>query len=336
MRVRSKKEAGYEAFVVDGWNSLVNLFPTIVKVLAVVENEDKDGKNREQAWGLQVYFQSFAFVFYLHLMLTVLATTNTLSIALQRKDQDIVNAMNCVRATRNHLEELRRDGWDKVLAEAYAFCEKHDIVKLEMDEAYVDPKNIRKKTGITNKHHFQVECFNVVLDWLLQEFDSRFSETTSQLLVCSGSLNPRDSFRDFDAERLVSLAKLYPKDFDSKDLRELDHVLSFYISDVRGDDRFSNLQTIAELSQKMVETGKDKCYLLVYWLLKLVLVLPVATATVERIFSAMKIVKTYLQNCMGDDYMSHSLICYVEKLLMAKVTNDVVVRRFKAMAQRKY
>jgi len=43
---------------------------------------------------------------------------------------------------------------------------------------------------------------------------------------------------------------------------------------------------------------------MVYRLLKLVLVLPVATATVERCFSAMKIVKTYLRNRIGDSYMS--------------------------------
>jgi hypothetical protein len=36
--------------------SLVNLFPTIVKVLAIVEKEDRDGTHREQAWGLLVYF----------------------------------------------------------------------------------------------------------------------------------------------------------------------------------------------------------------------------------------------------------------------------------------
>jgi hypothetical protein len=192
-----------------------------------------------------------------------------------------VNDINCVRATRSCLDELRREDWDKLPTEVYAFCDKYDIAKLEMGEAYVDPKNVRKETGITNKHHFQMECFNDVIDWLLQELDSRFNETTSQLLVCSASLNPRDKFHDFNVERLLSLAKLYPNDFDSKDLRELDHILSLYITDVRGDERFSNLQTIAELSRKMVETNKHQCYPLVYRLVKLVLVLPVATATVE-------------------------------------------------------
>ncbi|WVZ64833.1 hypothetical protein U9M48_014302 [Paspalum notatum var. saurae] len=57
--------------------------------------------------------------------------------------------------------------------------------------------------------------------------------------------------------------------------------LGLYISDVRDDDRFSNLQTLAEFSQKMVKTEKLDRYPMVYRLLKLVLVLPVAIATVE-------------------------------------------------------
>ncbi|XP_062197623.1 uncharacterized protein LOC133900402 isoform X2 [Phragmites australis] len=316
--------------------SLVDMFPTIVKVLEIVEKDDKDWKHRDQASNLLEYFQSFDFVFYLHLMLTILTITNTLSLALQRKDQDIVNAIKCVRSTRCHLDELRRNGWEKVLDDAFDFCDKHDIIKLEMEDAYIDPKKRRKKSGITNKHHYEVDCFNDVLDWILQELDSRFNETSSQMLVCSAAFNPRDSFYDFNVENLISLAKLYPNDFNFGDLRDLSHQLCLYIVDVREDERFSNIQTIVELSQKMVETRKYLCYHLVYRLLKLVLVLPVATATVERCFSAMKIVKTYLRNRISDEYLSHSLICYVEKEEMTKVTNEVVVRRFMKMSGRRY
>ena len=91
------------------------------------------------------------------------------------------------------------------------------------------------------------------------------------------------------------------------------------------------MQTIAELSQKMVATGKHERYPMVYRLLKPVLVLPAAAATVERCFSAMKIVKTYLRNRIGDSYMSNSLICYTEK-----VTNEAVVRCFMKMQGRRF
>jgi hypothetical protein len=112
------------------------------------------------------------------------------------------------------------------------------------------PKKSRKASGITNKHHYEVDCFNEVIDCLVQELDNRFNETSSQLLVCLAAFNPRDSFHDFDVESLINLAKLYPDDFSSGDLRDLRRYLGLYIADVREDNRFSNINTISELSQK--------------------------------------------------------------------------------------
>jgi hypothetical protein len=63
--------------------SLVHLFPTIIKVLDIVSKDDRDWKNRDHASNLQVYFQSFDSIFYLHLMLHTLTTTDCLSQALQ-------------------------------------------------------------------------------------------------------------------------------------------------------------------------------------------------------------------------------------------------------------
>ncbi|XP_066317487.1 uncharacterized protein [Miscanthus floridulus] len=105
--------------------SLVDMFPTIVKVLEIVEKDKKDWKIRDQASNLLRYFQSFDFVFYLHLMLTILGITNTLSLALQWKDQDIVNAIKCVKATKCQLDELRKEKWVKLLDDVHGFCDKN-------------------------------------------------------------------------------------------------------------------------------------------------------------------------------------------------------------------
>jgi hypothetical protein len=85
----------------------------------------------------------------------------------------------------------------------------------------------------------------------------------------------------------------------------------------------------------MVDTRKHICYPLVYRLLKLALVLPVAIATVERCFSAMRIVKTYLRNRLSDDALEYNLICYVEKEDMRKVTNDAVINHFEILKNRR-
>ena len=50
------------------------------------------------------------------------------------------------------------------------------------------------------------------------------------------------------------------------------------------------MKGVSGFAQKIVETKRDTAYPL-NLLLKLALTLPVATATVERVFSAMKIIK---------------------------------------------
>ena len=65
---------------------------------------------------------------------------------------------------------------------------------------------------------------------------------------------------------------------------------------MRSNDEFLELKGIEDLARKMVETNKDVIYPLVYLLIKLVLTLPVVTATVERSFLAMKYIKNELRN----------------------------------------
>lgn len=65
---------------------------------------------------------------------------------------------------------------------------------------------------------------------------------------------------------------------------------------------------------------------LVYRLLNLVLILPIATATVERCFSAMKIVKTYRRNRIGDQFLNDCLVCFVEKDVFETITNEIVIK----------
>ena len=62
-------------------------------MLKFVEKDGPNDTKRRQARGLKDYLQDFDFVFHLHLMLIILGDTNTLSLCLQRKDHDILDAM---------------------------------------------------------------------------------------------------------------------------------------------------------------------------------------------------------------------------------------------------
>ncbi|XP_050920195.1 uncharacterized protein LOC127137815 [Lathyrus oleraceus] len=229
--------------------------------------------------------------------------THDLSQALQRSDQDIVNDMKLVNVSKIRLQAIRDNGWDSLLNDVSLFCEHNDIDIPDMDDTFqpTQKKSKRKMEKVSNLHHFQVGLYYEVIDRQLQELNNYFTEVNTELLLGVACLSPRDSFSTFDKERLIRLAQFYPSEFSQVELLTLDCLFENYFFDVCSDSEFSELEGIGDLSTKLVETKKHVVYPLVYLLLKLSLILPVATATAERAFSAINIIENRMRNRMGDD-----------------------------------
>lgn len=85
-----------------------------------------------------------------------------------------------------------------------------------------------------------------------------------------------------------------------------------------------------------METNKCKTFALVFKLLKLALLLPVATASVERVFSAMKIVKSHLRNKMGDQWLNDRLVTFIERDVLFTISTDVILAHFQQMDGRRF
>ncbi|CAN6717635.1 unnamed protein product [Malus baccata var. baccata] len=169
----------------------------------------------------------------------------------------------------------------------------------------------------------------------LKELNNRFNEVNNELLLCMACLSPVNNFAFFDKAKIVRLAQLYPQDFDRMDLMNLPIQLDNYIHDMKMHSEFSSLRGISDLAKELVKTGRCESYMLVYKLLTLALVLPVATTLVERAFSAMKIVKTPLRNKMGDQWLSDSMLVYIEKDVFSFIDNEPIMRCFHDMKPRK-
>ncbi|KAL6565682.1 hypothetical protein OROHE_004737 [Orobanche hederae] len=235
---------------------------------------------------------SFDFSFDLHLMKKILGITNDLSQALQKKNQDIVNAMNLVDISKRRLQEMRDNGWDKLVEEVSIFCIKHKIEVPDMDDIYVSGKRPKRRVEeMANSHRYRVEVFNTVIDMQLLELNDRYNEVNTELLLCVACFNPSDSFKAFNKEKLVRLAAFYPNNFKGIEIWALSEQLENFVLDMRSYMNTSNVNGLGDLAQKLVKSNRDKVYPLVYKLIALALILPVATATVERAFSSMNIVK---------------------------------------------
>jgi hypothetical protein len=319
------------------YGAIASLIIMFSSVIDTVEDIVEDGLNSEQRAEANILIQSlqtFDFAFNLHLMKNVLGITNELSQALQRKDQDILNAMKLVEISKLRLQAMREDGWNSLFEEVSKFCAKNNIVVPNMDELY-QPRSRRKVQDMKNSHHYRVELYYTVIDMQLQELNSRFNEASSELLLCVACLSPDDMFASFNKEKLIRLAQFYPNDFSAVQLITLDNQLETYIFDMRSSDEFATLKGIGQLAEKLVEMKKDVVYPLVYSLVTLSLILPVATATVERAFSAMNIVKNRLRNRMGDQWMNDCLITYIEKDIFKTISNEEIMQRFQGMKTRR-
>ncbi|XP_075109014.1 uncharacterized protein LOC107767866 [Nicotiana tabacum] len=228
------------------FNNFIIMFGPIIDALdAIAVNERFEEKCK--AKGYLKACLTFEVVFTLHLMRTVLEIINELNAAFQKKEQDIANAMLLVGVTNDHLQTLRKEGWNSLIDEVSKFCIKYDIFIPKFDELYVIPGRSRRRVSeYTISQHYRVE--------------------------------------------ILRLAKLYPDDFDKYSMVDLRFQLQNYIVDVRDHDkRFSGLKGLGDLSIKLVETKKHGTYPLVFQLVKFALLLPVATATVERTFSFLRL-----------------------------------------------
>jgi hypothetical protein len=60
-----------------------------------------------------------------------------LNFALEKKDQDIVNAMSYLGMTKRRLQEMRNESWEGMFTKVANFCLKHDIELSDMDAMHV-------------------------------------------------------------------------------------------------------------------------------------------------------------------------------------------------------
>jgi hypothetical protein len=100
------------------------------------------------------------------LMLAIFGITDDLSCSLQKRDQDIVNAMGPIEYTEQELENLRHDsGWKAFLEEVNSFCVKHKVKVVDMDAFYKSVgRSARFLKNVKNMHRFDVDMFLGVID----------------------------------------------------------------------------------------------------------------------------------------------------------------------------
>ena len=76
---------------------------------------------------------------------------------------------------------------------------------------------------------------------------------------------------------------------------------------------------------------KVKNYHLVDRLIHLVLTFSISTTTTKRVFSAIKNVKTRIQNKIDDEFLSNNLVVYIEKEIATTFSTYSIIAKFESI-----
>nr|GEV24683.1 dimer_Tnp_hAT domain-containing protein [Tanacetum cinerariifolium] len=169
------------------------------------------------------------------------------------------------------------------------------------------------------------------LSWTVYKFSKRFSESVSELLRLSVTLYAKKSFNVDDISKLVT--KYYPLDFTEQEIIEFKLELQHFELD--SDLELKNVSSLSALCRGLQKTKKSEMYPLIDKLIRLILTLSVSTATSERAFSKMKLVKTRLRSTMSDDFLKSSMILSIEREIVGTLGNEKIIDDFYSKSQRR-
>ena len=76
---------------------------------------------------------------------------------------------------------------------------------------------------------------------------------------------------------------------------------------------FSSFEDLQKMCKGMVDSKLSETFPNIFRLIYIVLTFPISSATTERAFSALKIIKTRLRTKIADQWLIKLLVAYIER-----------------------
>ncbi|TYH66328.1 hypothetical protein ES332_D06G115000v1 [Gossypium tomentosum] len=242
--------------------------------------------------------------------------------ASSKRHDELQKAQAATGIRMNQIETLQRPGetrWSSHLNSVTSLLKMYNATStldfLDMNAQYIVGRSRNKKDDVIVEHHYRVDIFFATIDTQLQELKSRFNKNIVKLLTLITALDPNEFFKLFDIDKICILKERLP------------YKLKHYELDVCKHLDLRKISTLSELCRSSVESGKLVMYPLVDRLIRLILTLPVSTASSESAFSAIKIVKTRLRSKM-EEFLRSSLVVYIEIEIAKKFDINKIIDDF--------
>ena len=328
--------------------ALKECFSSVIYTLDMIINHPKSTPPQiATSKGALLQLENWDFVFWLIVLMEVLASINYLNKLLQLKQDTLWEALREVDSCRELVNKMRTDdGFMKIWEKAVDFAALHNIRTNKLSDQKQNHSGKRKRTPKKFKDfvaiakdgmsHDQIENSTYrsiytrklfqAIDDLNADSDKRFNKEAIAIVDASKCLHPFDSFESFDDDDLKFLYNHYSRDFSAdcdENLILTEH--AHYRNRLKMDFNKKDLEKMT-FNKITMWIHKVKAFPLITKLLKLVCVIPSSTATCERNFSGLNFIKNKLRNKLGNDFLDDLMLGFLEKDLVNKVLNDEATR----------
>uniref|UniRef100_A0A671TI94 DUF4371 domain-containing protein n=1 Tax=Sparus aurata TaxID=8175 RepID=A0A671TI94_SPAAU len=247
------------------------------------------------------------------------------------KTVDYAKAVQLIEALKETLVQYRSEAsFEGIRSEALDLCQQSYI-----DTTQQKPKRPRQTTKVLqdtvihstlgqhvvpdSKHNFCVSVYYPVLDNMIGEIERRFSHTNCNIMQGVQALNP-SSQTFLREEAVLLLAEAY--DSNIEDLKHELHQTRRVLDRKKGEKESPT--TLMEFTQ-FLDPYQDVFYEL-FRLCKIVVVLPVSSASCERSFSSLRFIKTYLRSTMTEKRLSSLAVLSIESKRTKALDLDTFVK----------
>jgi len=184
--------------------------------------------------------------------------------------------------------------------------------------------------------NFKIHTYFVILDSFVNVLNHRFEDfsNTVQKFEC---LDPKKYFfekkvNEKSINQLKKLSDIYQIDIDQDDLvLEYKSFSSVYYHLNKDCEDISTNDVL----KFMITNDMISSYPNLSTLYKIFYTLPVSSATAERSFSRLKLIKTFLRSTITEEKLSNLAILSIEKCTAEKIDFDKVIETFAQMKNRR-
>lgn len=313
-------------------HTVLDRLPAIMRLLVEVASENS-GDRSIDARGLLAQFD-LQFIGLLVICNKVFGDARCLSDMLQSPSLDLCSAVDLVQALVQNVQAYRDESYFEGLwREILNTAEKCDVEveptskRKTKQSRWLDGHAVMSSTGERSEQSmdtFRTSIFYPVLDNMLSELNRRFAKPNCEIMLGIQALNP--SSNTFCQEQaLFAFASIYECNTDDlkHELHQMKRILERKVK-----SGIQKPSSLVELT-KFVEPFKEVFHEL-FRLCKIAIAIPVSTASCERSFSTLKLIKTHLRSTMDDDRLSSLGILSVESRRAKSLDLDEFVNRFAA------